>query len=78
MVAGTVIADLIRNTEGRQGDTGEQDNTDRIPLFLDGRGSKPVPVPDTGAEGEINTPTPVTDCTRPCSPTTHTLNETRQ
>ena len=31
----------------------QQDNTtDRIPLSLDGRGPKPVPVSDTGAEGE--------------------------
>ena len=36
---------------GRQGDTGEQDNTNRIPLLLGGRGSKPVPVPDTGSRG---------------------------
>ena len=46
-----VIADLIRNPEG-QGDTGEQaQNNHQIPLSLDGRGSKPVPVPDTGSRG---------------------------
>ena len=34
-----VIADLIRNLEGRQGDTGEQDKpTDRIPSPLMGEG----------------------------------------
>ena len=37
----TVIADLIRNPEGRQTDAGEQyKTTDRIPLSLDGRGIK--------------------------------------
>ena len=33
---------------GRQGDAGEQDKPTILPLSLDGRGSKPVPVPDTG------------------------------
>ena len=34
--------------------------TNRIPLSLDGRGPKPVPVPDTGSEGEQdNHPSPV-------------------
>ena len=72
VVAVPVIADLIRNPEGRTGQTtrqhqptespsplmGEeskvrvkQDNINHIPLSLDGIGSKPVPVPDTGSRG---------------------------
>ena len=54
----------------------QQYNTNRIPLSLDGRGPKPVPVPDTGVEGEQDKPPTtshmgsrlrlahVTDCTR--------------
>ena len=55
---------------GWQGDTGEQDNTNHIPLSLDGRGIKePVPVLDTGSEGEIKTPTPLRYCTQTQTPT---------
>ena len=49
-----------RHTGFKAVSTGRGENkttpTDRIPLSLDGRGIK--------GEGEINTPAPVTDCTR--------------
>ena len=52
-----VIADLIRNPEVK-GRAYNKPTPTAIPLSLDGRGPKPVPVPDTGAEGEQvkNTP----------------------
>ena len=46
-----VIADLIRNPEVQGRAANKSKPTDRIPLSLDGRGSKPVPVPDTGSRG---------------------------
>ena len=67
-----VIADLIRNPEGRQGDTGEQANTNQYPSPLMGEESK-VRV----------TPTHVTDCTRtrkrkPTPKISHTHNPTKK
>ena len=52
-----------RETTGRQGGTGEQDNTtSRIPLSLDGRGinGEGDPALDTGAEGNSKTKQPTT------------------
>ena len=43
-------------------------------VSLMGEGSKPVPVPDTGAEGEINAPAHVTDCTRNNHPNQSSLH----
>ena len=50
----TVIADLIRNPEGKRQGAGEtsQHQPTESPSPLMGEESKPVPVLDTGAEGE--------------------------
>ena len=61
-----------RETTGWQGDAGEQDNTNQYPSPLMTEDQSLSQCLTLGAEGEINTPTHVTDCTRPCRTTPHT------
>ena len=52
-----------RETTGWQGDAGEQDNTNQYPSPLMTEDQSLSQCLTLGAEGEINTPTHVTDCT---------------